>query len=303
MPARSHNERPLNERPDSVRSRPTLVGIVRRCLGRRRDPRNGGSEPVLTRLLYYIYERRLLRQVRNQPMPRHVGIILDGNRRYGKQRQLAEPREIYRLGAGKLDDVLDWCETLGIGAVTLWVCSTDNLKRAPDEVSGILLAVEDKLKALANDPLTHRRGVRVRAVGNLGLLPESTVAAIRAAEEATAGYGAMALTIAVAYGGRQEIADAVRSLLRDHANDGGDLSSVVDQITPETIGRYLYTPDLPDPDLIIRTSGEVRLSGFLLWQSAYSEFYFSDVNWPAFRRIDFLRAVRAYQQRRRRYGR
>jgi short-chain Z-isoprenyl diphosphate synthase len=143
----------------------------------------------------------------------------------------------------------------------------------------------------------------VRAVGKLGLLPASTVAAIRAAEEATAGYGAMALTIAVAYGGRQEIADAVRSLLRDRAEAGGDLSKVVDQVTPETIGRYLYTPDLPDPDLIIRTSGEVRLSGFLLWQSAYSEFYFSDVYWPAFRRIDFLRAVRAYQQRRRRYGR
>ena len=277
MPAHLHNERPHNERPhsqspESVGTWTTLLGVARRFLGRRREPRHGGSGPALTRLLYYLYEHRLLRQVRNQPIPRHVGIILDGNRRYGKQRQLAEPREIYRLGAGKLDDVLDWCETLGIGAVTLWVCSTDNLKRAPDEVSGILLAVEHKLKALANDPLTHRRGVRVRAVGKLDLLPESTVAAIRAAEEATAGYGTMALTIAVAYGGRQEIADAVRSLLRDRAKEGGDLSSVVDQITPETIGRYLYTPDLPDPDLIIRTSGEVRLSGFLLWQSAYSEF-------------------------------
>jgi short-chain Z-isoprenyl diphosphate synthase len=257
---------------------------------------------VITRLLYYIYERRLLRQLRDHPMPRHVGIILDGNRRYGRQRQLAEPGEVYRLGAGKLDEVLDWCETLGIAAVTLWVCSPDNLKRAPDEVSGILLAVEDKLKALTADPQTHRRGVRVRAAGRLELLPESTLAAIRAAEEATADYGTMALTIAVAYGGRQEIADAVRSLLRDQGESGGDLAKVADQVTPETIGRYLYTPDLPDPDLIIRTSGEVRLSGFLLWQSAYSEFYFSDVYWPAFRRIDFLRAVRAYQQRRRRYG-
>ena len=298
MPAHLHNENP---EPSGAWT--TLIGVARQCLGRRPEPRNGESGPAMTRLLYYIYEHRLLRQLRKQPMPRHVGIILDGNRRYGKQRQLAEPREIYRLGAGKLDEVLDWCETLGIEAVTLWVCSTDNLKRAPDEVSGILLAVEDKLKALAHDPQTHRRGVRVRAVGKLGLLPASTVAAIRAAEEATAGYGAMALTIAVAYGGRQEIADAVRSLLRDRAEAGGDLSKVVDQVTPETIGRYLYTPDLPDPDLIIRTSGEVRLSGFLLWQSAYSEFYFSDVYWPAFRRIDFLRAIRAYQQRRRRYGR
>lgn len=257
----------------------------------------------MRRLLYYLYERRLLRQVLAPPMPRHVGIILDGNRRFAKQRGLAESREIYGLGAQKLDDVLNWCDELRIPAVTLWVCSTENLRRAPEEAAGILAAVEDKLRALTVDPQIHHRRVRVRAAGRLGLLPESTAAAIREAEKATAGYDSMTLTIAVAYGGREEIVDAVQSLIRDKAKDCGKAYDVADEITPETIARYLYSPDLPDPDLIIRTSGEIRLSGFLLWQSAYSEFYFSDVYWPEFRKIDFLRAVRAYQQRQRRFGR
>ena len=135
------------------------------------------------------------------------------------------------------------------------------------------------------------------------LLPESTLAAVRVAEAATSAYGDLHLTIAAAYGGRQEITDAVQAFLRDQQGQGSALAEAVELVTPEAISRYLYTPDLPDPDLIIRTSGEIRLSGFLLWQSAYSEFYFTDVFWPAFRRVDFLRAVRAFQQRRRRHGR
>jgi short-chain Z-isoprenyl diphosphate synthase len=170
-------------------------------------------------------------------------------------------------------------------------------------VSAVLSAVEAKVKALADDPQVHRRRLRVRAVGKLELLPDSAVAAIRAAERATAAYGTMTLTIAVAYGGREEIADAVRALLKDKEKRGESLRDIIDGISEEQIGRYLYTTDLPDPDLIIRTSGEIRLSGFLLWQSAYSEFYFSDVYWPVFRKIDFLRAVRAFQQRQRRFGR
>lgn len=257
----------------------------------------------MRRLLYYLYERHLLQQVLDLPVPRHVGIILDGNRRYAQQRGLTESREIYSLGAQKLDDVLDWCDELRIPALTLWVCSTENLQRSPKEVSGILAAIEEKVRALTVDPDIHHRRIRVRAAGKLGLLPDSTAAVIRDAERATAGYNAMTLTIAVAYNGREEIADAVRSLIRDKMKDCGRLGDIAEQITPETIARYLYTPDLPDPDLIIRTSGEIRLSGFLLWQSAYSEFYFSDVYWPQFRKIDFLRAVRAYQQRQRRFGR
>lgn len=256
----------------------------------------------MRRLLYFLYDRKLLRQVRGGQMPKHVGLILDGNRRYGRKQNLDDPREIYHRGARKLDEVLDWCSELGIGAVTLWVCSTENLSRSPEELSGILAAIEAKMTDLSHHPEIHRRQVRVRATGRLDLLPKSTIAAIRDAEQATADYSAMTVTIAVAYGGREEIADAVQSLLHERFAQGCQLPEVIEEVTPDSISQYLYAPDLPDPDLIIRTSGELRLSGFLLWQSAYSEFYFSDIYWPAFRRIDFLRAIRAYQQRRRRYG-
>ena len=258
---------------------------------------------TLARPIYALYGGRLLRQVLLRPPPRHVGIILDGNRRFGRQSGLLDPARIYAHGAQKLDDVLDWCGELSIPAVTMWVCSTDNLERPTHELAGILGAVEAKLRSLVDDPQIHRRRVRVQAIGRLDLLPASTLAAIRAAEEATAGYDAMLLSIAVAYGGREEIADAVREMLDDALRGGASLAEVVERVTPELIGRHLYLTGAPEPDLIIRTSGELRLSGFLLWQSAYSEFYFSDVLWPAFRKIDFLRAVRAFQQRKRRYGR
>jgi short-chain Z-isoprenyl diphosphate synthase len=255
-----------------------------------------------TQPLYQLYERKLLREVRERRMPQHLGIILDGNRRYGQRRGVKDSAQIYALGAHKLDDVLDWCGELAIPAVTLWVCSTDNLNRPPEQVSGILAAVEAKLWSLARDPQVHHRRVRVQAVGRLDLLPSATVAAICAARDATSNYDAMVLTIAIAYGGHEEIVDAVRVLLREEAQRGAQLPDVIDRITPATIRQHLYLAGIPDPDLIIRTSGEVRLSGFLLWQSAYSEFYFSDVFWPAFRKIDFLRAVRAFQQRDRRLG-
>ena len=256
----------------------------------------------LPRLLYYLYTRRLEAEVRRRPMPQHVGIILDGNRRWARAQGLRDPIEAYRVGAEKLDEVLAWCADLAIPAVTLWACSTENLTRAPEEVQGLLSVIEAKLNAVADDPRIHRRRVRVRVVGKLDLLPDSTLTAARRAEEATAEYGELALTFALAYGGRQEIADAVQRLVRDRAKQGASIEEIVEGVTQEEIGRYLYTADLPDPDLIIRTSGEVRLSGFLLWQSAYSEFYFCDVHWPAFRRIDFLRAIRSYQQRDRRFG-
>ena len=253
-------------------------------------------------LIYHFYERRLLTQVRAFTLPRHVGIILDGNRRFARQHNLTSPQEIYTAGAQKLDDLLDWCVDLGLRAITLWVLSTDNLDRHAEEVSGILSAVESKLVALANNPQIHRQRICVRAVGRLDLLPQSTLAAVRTAEAATKGYDGMYLTIAAAYGGQQEIADAVQLLLRKQLAAGKTFEQAIAQVTPDAIGPYLYSPDLPDPDLIIRTSGEIRLSGFLLWQSAYSEFHFTDVFWPEFRRIDFLRAIRAFQQRHRRHG-
>ena len=254
------------------------------------------------RLIYYLYARRLVREIESRPMPRHVGIILDGNRRHGRSRGITEPREVYGLGANKLDEILEWCAELDIPTVTLWVFSTDNFQRPAAEVSGILASIEAKLTALACDPEIHRRRVRVRAIGCLTMLPEPVLAAIRAAERATSSYDGLELNIAVAYGGRQEITDAVRALLWCAAEKQATLAEAIDEVTPEAIASHLYTAGLPDPDLIIRTSGEVRLSGFLLWQSAHSEFYFTDVLWPAFRKIDFLRAIRSFQQRRRRYG-
>jgi short-chain Z-isoprenyl diphosphate synthase len=256
----------------------------------------------VTSSIYRIYEGHLMRQVQAWPVPKHIGLILDGNRRYGRHHQLTDHHEIYMAGAHKLDELLDWCTELQIPSVTLWVFSTQNLKRPSEEVAGILSAVERKLELLVSGKQIHDRCIRVRAVGRLQLLPASTVATLRAAEAATRHHDRMHLTIAAAYGGREEIVDAVQRLLGEQASQGRSLNEVIELVTPDAIGQCLYAPDLPDPDLIIRTSGEIRLSGFLLWQSAFSEFYFTDVYWPAFRRIDFLRAVRAFQQRQRRLG-
>ncbi len=256
----------------------------------------------IRRFLYALYEARLRRAIERRSVPRHVGIILDGNRRHGQSVGISDPDALYDLGANKLDDVLDWCADLKIPAVTLWVFSPDNLRRSPREVSGIFSAIERKLTALAGDPRIHSRRVRVRAIGDLTLVPESTVNAIKTAEAATRTHDAMDLNIAVAYGGREEIVGAVKSALGDMAAGGATISDAIARLSPDLIARHLYTAGLPDPDLIVRTSGEIRLSGFLLWQSVHSEFYFSDVNWPAFRRVDFLRAVRAYQDRQRRFG-
>jgi short-chain Z-isoprenyl diphosphate synthase len=269
----------------------------------RKAPDKSAGTSLLIRFLYWIYERRLLNQLKRRPMPRHIGIILDGNRRHARRRGLSDPCEIYQRGAEKLDDILNWCAELCIPALTLWVFSTENLKRSEAEISGILSAIEAKVSALAHEPFMHHKRVRIQAIGRLDLLPESVVVAIRAAEAATAQYDLMTLTIAVGYGGREEIADAVRSFIKTQAREAASLSDVIERITPEAIACHLYAADLPDPDLIIRTSGEIRLSGFLLWQSVHSEFYFTDVLWPAFRKVDFLRAIRAYQARNRRFGR
>ena len=254
------------------------------------------------RPLYRLYERQVSREVQKLAVPCHIGIILDGNRRHGERRGIRDPREIYGLGARKLDDLLDWCGEIAVPAVTLWVFSTENFDRPIEQVSGILAAIEGKVRALAHDPQIHQRRVRVQAIGKIEVLPGSLIEAIRTAREATASYGGMILTIAIAYGGRDEIVDAVRALLAEQAKQGLSLLDAICEVTRDGIAAHLYTAGSPDPDLIIRTSGEIRLSGFLLWQSAHSEFYFCDVPWPAFRKIDFLRAVRAFQHRKRRLG-
>ncbi len=254
-------------------------------------------------LAYRLYERRLLHQIQSNPVPRHIGLILDGNRRYAQELRLPDPLAGHRMGAENLEAVLEWLAELKIPITTLFALSTENLSRPSDELDGLLMLIETKIRSMATDPRVHQRGVRFQAVGRTHLLPESLQQAISLTEEATREYHNFFLNVAVGYGGRQEITDAVRLLLLERAKSNESLAQIAEGLTPEAIGKYLYTYELPDPDLIIRTSGELRLSGFLLWQSAYSELYFCDAYWPAFRKIDLLRAIRSYQQRSRRFGR
>lgn len=186
--------------------------------------------------------------------------------------------------------------------VTLWWLSTENLRREPDDVAAVLDVIEGKMPEWIQGGLTERLGIRIRPIGKLELLPASVLRALQLAESATRHHDRLFLNLGVGYGGRQEIIDAVKGYLRDSLMCGAAPQEVLQGLSADTLDKYLYTYDCPDPDLIIRTSGEVRLSGFMLWQSAYSEFYFCDVYWPAFRKIDFLRAIRSYQQRHRRFG-
>lgn len=253
-------------------------------------------------LAYRVYERRLLAEVAAGTLPRHVGVILDGNRRFAVARGLEGPTRGHEAGARHIDVFLDWCLELGIPYVTLWLLSTDNLEREDAEVAALLAIIAETVERMGADG-ADARGLRITAVGALDLLPDDVRARLAQAERATAGNDRLRLQVAVGYGGRQEITDALRSLLLTRARDGASLEDVAATLRPEDIGDHLYTTGLPDPDLIIRTSGEVRLSGFLLWQSAHSEFHFCDAYWPEFRHIDFLRALRDYQRRSRRYGR
>ena len=252
-------------------------------------------------LVYRVYERRLEREVVAGALPRHVGVILDGNRRYAAARG-ADPTSGHEAGAANIDCFLDWCVALGIPVVTLWLLSTDNLTRDDDELHGLLRIIGDTVERIGAGR-GARDGVRVTAVGALELLPDEVRQRLERVEEATAHRDGMRVQVAVGYGGRQEITDALRSLLQERAARGQRIEDVATSITPEDIGAHLYTTGLPDPDLIIRTSGELRLSGFLMWQSAHAEYHFCDAYWPEFRRIDFLRALRDYQRRTRRFGR
>lgn len=253
--------------------------------------------------IYRLYERRLESKVAGWTIPRHIGFIMDGNRRFARSLGLPTVSDGHRQGAEKLWDVLSWCYDAGVHVVTVWSFSLENFQRDTEEVKALLELFEDKTKEIAEHREVHSKRVRVRYIGELGLLPASLQEAIRKAEAATAGYDGPVLNIAMAYGGREEITEAMRRYLRDRIAAGDPVERIADELDGAAIGSYLYTSGLPEPDLILRTSGEVRLSGFLLWQSAYSEYYFSDTHWPAFRKIDFLRALRSYNERHRRFGR
>lgn len=251
----------------------------------------------LWRLVYKGYEWLLERDVAGGKKPQHIAIIMDGNRRLAERVGL-EPWAGHRMGAEKLEQVLEWCIELGIKNITAYAFSNENFTRPPAEIEALYDLFEEYFYKVGDHAGIHRHRTRVRAIGRVELFPERVRKAIRYAEERTKDYDGFNLNIAVAYGGRQEILDAVKAIAKK-VEEGEFTTEDIDEAT---IGKHLYTNGLPDPDLIIRTSGEERISGFLLWQSAYSELYFCESFWPGFRRIDFLRALRTYQQRERRYG-
>lgn len=250
----------------------------------------------LSDLVYGIYERRLMAQIPPDRRPRHVGVILDGNRRWAEQ-QGSTSSAGHRAGAAKIVEFLGWCDEAGVEVVTLWLLSTDNLNRPPAELDALMGIIEDTVTGLV-----EQARWRLHPVGALDLLPAHTARLLKEAEESTATVAGSLVNVAVGYGGRREVVDAVRSLLHEHADQGTSLDELAQIIDAEHIAEHLYTKGQPDPDLVIRTSGEQRLSGFLLWQSAHSEFYFCEAYWPDFRHVDFLRAMRAYADRNRRYG-
>lgn len=247
-------------------------------------------------LVYGVYERQLAAQIPRERIPRHVGVILDGNRRWATA-QGSSSTQGHEAGAAKIVDFLGWCDDAGVEVVTLWLLSTDNLSRPEVELENLMTIIES---TVAN--LVKQGRWRLNPVGALDLLPAHTAAMLKESKESTAEIHGSLVNIAVGYGGRREVVDAVRSLLCDHAAQGTTLDELAQILDVEHIAEHLYTKGQPDPDLVIRTSGEQRLSGFLLWQSAHSEFYFCEAFWPDFRHVDFLRAVRAFAERNRRYG-
>jgi short-chain Z-isoprenyl diphosphate synthase len=259
-----------------------------------------GFRDLAARPLYRVYEDRLLAGLDRSRLPHHIGVIHDGHRRYARSERLPDYAASYRVGMAKFIELLNWTEALEIPAVTCWLLSKENLQRPEDELLPYYEVLEELFAEIPNALEGHDVGVRF--IGSLDLLPPDLVAAAKGLEEQLPN-GQRRLTIALAYGGRQEIVDAVKDLVGNLAEEGLDGEQIAARIDANGIGANLYTAGLPDPDLVIRTSGEARLSGFLLWQSAYAEYAFVDVYWPAFRLVDFLRALRDFTRRNRRYGR
>jgi tritrans,polycis-undecaprenyl-diphosphate synthase [geranylgeranyl-diphosphate specific] len=248
---------------------------------------------------YKMYEKWLWEQVKSGVKPEHIAIILDGNRRWASENEL-NPWLGHKQGAETVEHLLDWCLKLNVKFITLYAFSTENFRRSPQEIEEIMKISEEKFRKLLTDERIHRNKVHVKVIGRINLLPESLQQLIGEMESATANYDNQFLNFAFAYGGRAEIVDAAK-IIAEQVKDG---KLELDDINESMFEKYLYTSHMTkqEPDLIIRTSGEERLSGFLLWQSAYSELVFLDVYWPDFRFIDLLRVIRTYQLRKRRYG-
>lgn len=249
-------------------------------------------------LIYRFYEHQLERELKPEGLPKHIGVMVDGNRRWAVAQGLDRAGHGHAAGARKIEDFLGWCADLNISHVTLYLLSTDNLKgRDSEELTDlieIIVSLSERLADLGK--------FRLQVVGDLESLPTEASDRLQRIQEQSSGNSGLHVNLAVAYGGRKEIADAMRSILRKNASEGKSVEELAELLTPELIADHLYTGGQPDPDLLIRTSGEQRLSGFLLWQSANSEFYFAEAMWPDFRRVDFLRAMRNFQRRHRRFG-
>ena len=252
---------------------------------------------VSPRFIYSLYESRLQKGLSKNELPKHIGLIHDGHRRYARRENLLSYEVSYKIGMVRFKECLSWCDELGIDYVTSWLLSKENLSRPEEELEPYFIVLNELFEELIIDDLVDN--FKIQFIGSIDLLPDYLKETINKLQEVRAG-GEKTITIALGYGGRQEILDAIKSLVIE--NKEKDLEELVEEINDEQIREHLYLPDAPDIDLIIRTSGESRLSGFLLWQSAYSEFVFQDVYWPEFRKIDFLRCLREYVQRERRFG-
>lgn len=251
-------------------------------------------------LAYSLYERRLSQGLDRDRLPHHIGIILDGHRRYARESGLASYSDSYRAGMARFDEFLDWSHELGVPVITAWVLSRENLVRPEAELAPYFDVLSELFERLPEKAVD--RSQRIRFIGSLDLLPSDLVGVAKSAEAASP-EGDRLLNIAMGYGGRQEIVDAAKDLVTRLAAEGIKAEEMAAHLDAASLARHMYSADVPDPDLLIRTSGESRLSGFLLWQSAYAEFVFVDVYWPAFRRVDFLRALRDFTRRNRRFGR
>jgi tritrans,polycis-undecaprenyl-diphosphate synthase [geranylgeranyl-diphosphate specific] len=253
---------------------------------------------IVKKSAYSAYEAQLEKEVLSAEIPQHIAFIMDGNRRYAKEVLNAPSMEGHKLGRDKLDEVVHWCLDLGIHHLTVYAFSTENFNREPEEVDYIMELLAKSFMDFAEDEDVHKHHVAIKIIGDQEMLPDNVLKAAEYAIERTKDYKDFTLNMAVAYGGRQDITNVVRQIAAGVKEGTID----IDDIDEDLIGSYISTKDVPDPDLILRTSGEMRISNFLLWQMAYSELYFTDVYWPGFRYIDFLRAIRTYQQRQRRFG-
>jgi short-chain Z-isoprenyl diphosphate synthase len=253
---------------------------------------------AVARAVYGLYERQVEKQLRGAKLPQHIAVLCDGNRRWARANGFADVSHGHRVGALKIAEFLSWCDAEGVGHATVWLLSTENLRRDAEELAALLDVIHEVVAELC----APDKNWQVQIVGALELLPEEFATNLVHSAKQTVGRTGNHVNVAVGYGGRQEISDAVRSLVAEKLSEGLADKELVESIDVAGIGEHLYTSGQPDPDLVIRTSGEQRLSGFLLWQSVHSEIWFTEAYWPEFRRVDFLRALRDYAARHRRFG-